>query len=55
MPNHSKSSRVKAVRLPNEVMDHVDDIVKARKIDHSAFIKAAIMEKLQREGYKLQA
>ncbi|MEZ3767857.1 ribbon-helix-helix domain-containing protein [Klebsiella pneumoniae] len=52
----SSKSQFKAVRLPNALADQMQQHVKAKSYESdSAFIKAAIREKLQREGYKLQA
>lgn len=52
----SKKSQFKAVRLPNEMADQMQSYMSKTKCgSESAFIKAAIKEKLEREGYKLQA
>lgn len=52
----STKSQYKSFRLPNAVADQMRQVVKENRYESdSAFIKAAIMEKLQREGYKLQA
>lgn len=52
----SSKSQYKPVRIPNEMADQMRRAIEEKQYESdSAFIKAAIREKLQREGYKLQA
>jgi len=52
----SSKSQYKPVRIPNEMAAEMRRVIEEKQYESdSAFIKAAIREKLQREGYKQQA
>lgn len=48
--------KVISVKLPNDVVDLIDDIISGKSYrNRSDFVRDAIMWKLNKHGYRLQA